>query len=287
MDATTRWETEALRAGDGARTRPPKPTGMSRSGTSQSSEAWVTLKEAETATGIPVNTLRKWARKTDLPSYLESDGDISLRMVDLDAVKARAKELGREIRPMTTSQQSSADEDQPSAESSQSSAPAGATATAEPRKLEGQTIPPKAIPPKTETQQPTADEPAVAPETMIVPVDAWNKMLSQLGNLHEAGQQLADARERAGKAETEVAFLRERLGEIRAEQRSDTARQVTEPPRSPPSGEVAERIEFAEDTDQSRVEGEPASEASQGASTTYWRYLTTGWQERRRRRSRD
>ncbi len=50
---------------------------------------------------------------------------------------------------------------------------------------------------------------------MIVPVDAWNKMLAQLGNLHEAGQQLADARERAAKAETEAEFLRRRLAELR------------------------------------------------------------------------
>ena len=50
---------------------------------------------------------------------------------------------------------------------------------------------------------------------MIVPIAAWDKMLMQLGNLHEAGQQLAESRERAAKAETEVKFLRERLGEMR------------------------------------------------------------------------
>ncbi|MBU1227209.1 MAG: helix-turn-helix domain-containing protein [Actinobacteria bacterium] len=53
--------------------------------------------------------------------------------------------------------------------------------------------------------------------TMLVPRDAWDKLLDQLGNLHEAGQMLAEARERAAKAETEVVFLRERLAEIRAE----------------------------------------------------------------------
>lgn len=52
---------------------------------------------------------------------------------------------------------------------------------------------------------------------MLVPLDAWERMLIQLGNLHEAGQQLADARERAAKAETEAGFLRERLAEFRAE----------------------------------------------------------------------
>ncbi len=52
---------------------------------------------------------------------------------------------------------------------------------------------------------------------MLVPRDAWDKLLDQLGNLHEAGMQLASARERAAKAETETTFLRERLTEMRAE----------------------------------------------------------------------
>ncbi len=54
------------------------------------------------------------------------------------------------------------------------------------------------------------------PGTMVVPIEAWDKMLIQLGNLHEAGQQLAEARERAARAETEASFLRERLAELRA-----------------------------------------------------------------------
>jgi hypothetical protein len=52
---------------------------------------------------------------------------------------------------------------------------------------------------------------------VLVPLDQWTRVLNQLGNLHEAGQQIADARERAAKAETEAAFLRERLKEMRAE----------------------------------------------------------------------
>ena len=71
---------------------------------------------------------------------------------------------------------------------------------------------------------------------MLVPRDAWDKLLDQLGNLHEAGQMLADARERAAKAETEVTFLRERLSEMRGERddlktRSDgTAQKGHSPP---------------------------------------------------------
>ena len=53
--------------------------------------------------------------------------------------------------------------------------------------------------------------------SMLVPRDAWDKLMDQLGNLHEAGMQLASARERAAKAETETTFLRERLSEMRAE----------------------------------------------------------------------
>lgn len=52
---------------------------------------------------------------------------------------------------------------------------------------------------------------------VLVPLDQWTRVLNQLGNLHEAGQQIAEARERAAKAETEAAFLRERLRELRAE----------------------------------------------------------------------
>lgn len=52
-------------------------------------------------------------------------------------------------------------------------------------------------------------------ETLVVPLSAWNRMIDQLGNLHEAGRELAEARERAARAETEAAFLRERLAEMR------------------------------------------------------------------------
>ena len=48
-------------------------------------------------------------------------------------------------------------------------------------------------------------------ESLLVPLDAWNTVLNQLGNLHEASQQMAEARERAAKAEAEAEFLREKL----------------------------------------------------------------------------
>jgi DNA-binding transcriptional MerR regulator len=67
-------------------------------------------------------------------------------------------------------------------------------------------------------EEEAADDSPPPPEgSMLVPLDAWNRLLNQLGNLHEAGQQLAEARERAAKAETEARFLRERMAELREE----------------------------------------------------------------------
>ena len=68
---------------------------------------------------------------------------------------------------------------------------------------------------------------------MLVPRDAWDRLMEQLGNLHEAGMRLAEARERAAKAETEATFLRERLAEMRAER--DEQRSMGRP--APGTGE--------------------------------------------------
>ena len=54
-------------------------------------------------------------------------------------------------------------------------------------------------------------------ENMLVPVSAWKKVLGQLGNLHEADKLMAEARERAAKAEAESEFLREKLKNTREE----------------------------------------------------------------------
>jgi hypothetical protein len=80
---------------------------------------------------------------------------------------------------------------------------------------------------------PAATTPALPPgpdsSSMLVPRDAWDRLMHQLGNLHLAGQQLAEARERAAKAETESVFLRERLVEIRTE-RDELRRRLGEGP---------------------------------------------------------
>jgi len=139
---------------------------------------WRTLREASKETGIPVETLRNWARRETIPSYLAPTGTgTQVRLVDLDGVTRRANELGRKM---------------PGRDD-------------EPTRAEEVAVP----------QPSSAAAPAVPPGSMIIPVDAWNKMLTQLGNLHEAGQQLAEARERAAKAETEASFLRERLADMR------------------------------------------------------------------------
>lgn len=74
---------------------------------------------------------------------------------------------------------------------------------------------------KTPRARPTPALRATGPTedgtAMLVPRDAWDRLMDQLGNLHEAGLHLAEARERAAKAETEASFLRERLAEMRLE----------------------------------------------------------------------
>jgi hypothetical protein len=57
------------------------------------------------------------------------------------------------------------------------------------------------------------------PTTMVVPLDTWTRILEQVGNVHEAGQQLADARERAARAETENRFLKEQLADFKTQRR--------------------------------------------------------------------
>jgi hypothetical protein len=123
----------------------------------------MTLRQASDAAGIPLSTIRTWVKKGRIPTALEEFPDGNRRIVSLDAVRARARQLSQ---PMTESEQSEA-----------------------------------VAPP---------------PGTMLVPIAAWDKMLIQLGNLHQAGQELAEARERAARAETEATFLRERLAELRA-----------------------------------------------------------------------
>ncbi len=183
------WETEALREA------PQRAAEEEIDDGDTTPERWVTLRVASRSTGIPVETLRKWARRGTIPTYLQPTNiGTNLRLVDLEGVEQRAADLGRPVEPVSV--------------------------------------------PAPEAEAPAATPDSTPAGTMIVPVDAWNKMLSQLGNLHEAGQQLADARERAAKAETEAKFLRERLAELRSDLGEATQPAPQQEPE--PASEAAE-----------------------------------------------
>lgn len=93
--------------------------------------------------------------------------------------------------------------------------------------------------------------------TLLVPLDAWQRMLDQLGNLHEAGQQLAEMSARAARAETEAEFLRERVSDLRR-QLADAATDEI-PADEPASGETPATpeasAEVAEDESRSDQRG--------------------------------
>jgi hypothetical protein len=57
----------------------------------------------------------------------------------------------------------------------------------------------------------------ISSDNLLVPIEAWENVLKQLGNLHEANQLMAESRERAAKAEAEAEFLREKLKNTREE----------------------------------------------------------------------
>lgn len=182
QDAAFLWETEALRTGaTPPPARQPSSTagGQDQAGSSHvSGQEWLTLRQASAATAIPIATLRKWASKGRIPSILDETPTGTRRMVTLDGVRTRAAQVGRD------------------------SVPPGS--------------PPETVAARGAVTSTPTSEMTPPPGTMIVPIAAWDKMLLQLGNLHEAGQQLAEARERAARAETEAVFLRERLAEMRA-----------------------------------------------------------------------
>ena len=287
-DPLIRWETEALRESAARRRRmtPDNPDNISL----HKKAAWVTLREAHFETGLPIETLRKWARRRHVPSDLRKTEFGERRFVDLAAVEDRARRLGRSISPVPPAQRETPAPKPPPAPKPDSPEVAPTPTIVD---LRDQVPPPSDDgEPATETvvatgaefeavetdhpeldEQPAdrsdlddADTPTPAasaadedapPGTMIVPIAAWDRMLMQLGNLHQAGQQLADARERAAKAETEAKFLRERLAELRA----DLA-----PVESPPPQPAEPTTPSSED--------EPPEKL--------WRYVWRGWRARRR-----
>ncbi len=220
IDPAFLWETEALRSSPQRIAEGEVETAAGRHGAGR----WMTLREASRATEIPVETLRKWARRDTIPTYLTpTAAGTNIRMVDLNGVEARAIALGRRLPGIAEQPQDVAPEPVRRPD------PSPAVAT-----------PPEPAPDGDTATDAGGTDQAPPPGTMIVPIDAWNKMLNQLGNLHEAGQQLAAARERAAKAETEATFLRERLAELRQDQppQPTTAVESEPAPAEPPTEKV-------------------------------------------------
>jgi hypothetical protein len=183
----------------------------------------MTLREASDATGVQLSTIRNWARKGRVPTALEESADGTHRMVSLGGVRARARQLGHSV------------------------------------------VEARPTPSVASVSSPIVEEENVTPPpgTMLVPIDAWDKMLHQLGNLHEAGQQLAEARERAARAETEAAFLRERLAELRVAPSQEPATAPVEEESSVPA------------------EPEPAAPAKMPRFSAYlWRLAASGRRSR-------
>lgn len=175
---------------------------------------WLTVKEASEATGVPTSTIRKWARHDNIPSFLEETSEGFLRIVSMRGIERWSAKIGRDI------------------ESSDPEPEVDLTAE--------------------EQSGATPESQAAAEGSMIVPLDAWNRMLNQLGNLHEAGQQLADARERAAKAETEARFLKERLADLREElektektaQPADAPATDSERPEGPSPAAIVKKVYY-------------------------------------------
>lgn len=170
---------------------------------------WWSLRTAAEKTGVPLATIRGWYRRGRVTSrkVLGAHGpQVEVLAGDVDALAS-----------LRTGPQPSAGRPTPSEA-------------------------PRVGPEPSQVAPPTPPPP---PEgSVLIPIDSWQKMLTQLGNLHEAGQQLAEARERAAKAETESLFLRERIADMR--QRIAHV-EGSEPSPARPTEQLAEReVEEAE-----------------------------------------
>lgn len=279
-DPLIRWETEALR--ESAARRRGSGSEETPNPSLHKKAAWVTLRDAHFETGLPIETLRKWARRRHVPSDLRKTEFGERRFVDLAAVEERAQSLGRPLRAIPQEQReipatpdsnvAPPPEDVPAPTvvdlrdqlppPTDDGEPATETVVAAGAEFEAVEPDVDADAVSTDEAEPAdADDPGVGeqtpPGTMIVPIAAWDRMLMQLGNLHQAGQQLADARERAAKAETEATFLRERLAELRSQ---------LDPPAPAPTAEATP----------------PSPPTAPEPPEKLWRYVLKGWRARQR-----
>jgi hypothetical protein len=271
-DPAFQWETEAQRPQPEPRPTTGRPT------TSEPDASWVTLREAHEATDIPIETLRKWARRGAVRSALEETEYGERRMIDLGDVRTRARHLGRELKPAPARPRRNDPLPTPEPAPATGDDSAGALNDDQHAHADVEHAAPVAAPDTAAVVAPAGPPSG----TMIVPIDAWDKMLLQLGNLHEAGQQLAEARERAAKAETEARFLRERLAELRAQRAA--------PPAVPAAAVAAldTVTDTAPDTppesSSTEVADEPATPPRMGEpwARVFRAYAAERWRERRR-----
>jgi chemotaxis protein histidine kinase CheA len=208
--------------------------------------SWVTLDTAADITGLPAKTIRNWARKQKIASKLMDGERVVLRSEVVERARSRAKAEASKQKKQKQKQKK-----RPAEPPRQDKRPAEEPPAPATHADEGPPAPRDTGVPPTQPPMPPVPE-----GSMLVPIDEWRRLLNQLGNLHEAGQQLAEARERAAKAETEAQFLKERVRELRT--RLETAEQ---PPPEPP---------------------EPTPEIEQRDPGPLWLYLVRRWGSRGR-----
>lgn len=178
---------------------------------------WWSLRTAAEKTGVPIATIRGWYRRGRVTSrkVVGAHGpQVELLAGDVDALASRRAPTDRQSTSSITTK-----------------APTRRPVTKKPAAKRGG---------GRQARSASDSTPPVVPEgSMLIPVDSWQKMLNQLGNLHQAGQQLAAAGERAAKAETEAMFLRERIADMR-DQIAGLKGAEPEPPR--PSEAISEPV---------------------------------------------
>lgn len=123
---------------------------------------------------------------------------------------------------------------------------------------------------------PRAEAPS---DAVLVPLDQWDRLLGQLGNLHEAGQQLAEARERMARAETENSFLKERVRELRQEMEQRAGPSAAGPDPAPPEPEVTP----SEETQAPDAAPPETTRPAEARRTVRVEVRLPSWMSRRRR----
>ena len=161
-----------------------------------SNNEWAPLREVAEIAQISVSTLRRWYGEGRIESRLEPGPRGDRRIVRVSEVL--------QVRGMDAAANEGRERSQGAIEGTRSDS------------FGGHPVPPI----------PGAEGEA---EYLPIKTAAWDKMLEQLGNLHEAGQQLAEARERAARAEERCAFeierrklLEERISELESVRTSPT-----------------------------------------------------------------